>query len=242
MTERAVKAYDLPQRVASYDADMDLMHPNRAVMVRVALDVMPFPPDAPLRALDLGAGTGYFTQRFLTRFPHSRVIAVDGAAAMVDLATARLRELADRVQFHTADFREIDALGLADASLDVAFSSYALHHLTRADKETVVRSVVRLLRPGGWFLNADLIVAGSEPMEERLQQLRIDGIVERAAGRDARFGDASATRRFLDSLQSNEGDQPMTIQEDLAILAGSGLRASTAFWLEYRELVSGGIR
>ena len=33
----SIDAYDLPARVASYDADMDVMHPNRTKMVDTAL-------------------------------------------------------------------------------------------------------------------------------------------------------------------------------------------------------------
>lgn len=45
---------------------------------------------------------------------------------------------------------------------------------------------------------------------------------------------------FLDRLEANEGDQPLTLLEDLEILRSSGLRSASALWLEYRELVSGG--
>jgi hypothetical protein len=100
--------------------------------------------------------------------------------------------------------------------------------------------VVELLVPGGWFINADLIVADSPELESRLQELRVAGIVERAGGSDNRFTDSASTRRFLADLQKNERDQPLTLAEDLALLRSSGLRHVSAFWLEYRELVSGG--
>jgi len=126
------------------------------------------------------------------------------------------------------------------ATLDVVFSAYALHHLSRPDKETVLKHVVELLVPGGWFVNADLIVANSPELESRLQELRVAGIVERASGSDNRFADSASTRRFLADLEKNERDQPLTLSEDLAVLRSSGLKNVSAFWLEYRELVSGG--
>ena len=220
---------------------MDLMHPNRATMIRVALEVMPFERTVPIRALDLGTGTSYFTQRFLARFPNSVVLAIDGAEAMVNVAKARLGSAAARVDFRIGDFRRLRQLTEGTSGIDVVFSSYALHHLDRFDKQAVVRQAVDLLRPGGWFVNADLVCAESPELEGRLQTLRVEGIVERAGGRDARFTDAAATRRFLDGLEINERDQPLTIGEDLEILRQCGLRSACAFWLEYREVVSGGI-
>ena len=120
------------------------------------------------------------------------------------------------------------------------FPLYALHHLSRTDKETVLGQVVELLVPGGWFVNADLIVADSPELESRLQEIRVTGIVERAGGLDNRFPDSASTRGFLADLEKNERDQPLTLTEDLDLLRRSGLKNVSAFWLEYRELVSAG--
>jgi tRNA (cmo5U34)-methyltransferase len=240
MIERSIAAYDVSQRVKTYDADMGLMHPNRSKMVQIALEVLPFPKTAALRAIDLGIGTGYFTERFLNQFPNSHVLGIDGAQAMIELAKARLTSLTSRVEFVVSDFRKLQELAPRAGTIDVVFSAYALHHLNRPDKETVLRRVIELLVPGGWFVNADLIVADSPELESRLQQLRIDGIVSRAAGLDNRFNDAASTRHFLADLEKNERDQPLTLGEDLELLRSSGLKNVAAFWLEYRELVSGG--
>lgn len=96
--------------------------------------------------------------------------------------------------------------------------------------------------PGGWFVNADLIVADSPELESRLQQIRIAGIVERAGGADSRFANSALTRQFPGDLELKEADQPLSLNEDLALLRTSGLKNVSAFWLEYRELVSGGYK
>jgi hypothetical protein len=75
--------------------------------------------------------------------------------------------------------------------------------------------VVELLVPGGWFVNADLIVADSPELERRLQEIRVAGIVERAHGSDNRFADSASTRQFLADLEKKEADQPLTFAEDL---------------------------
>jgi len=240
MSEQSIAAYDVSQRVKTYDADMDLMHPNRSKMVQIALEVLPFPGTAALRAIDLGIGTGYFTECFLNRFPNSRVLGIDGAPAMIELAKARLASLASQVECVNGDFRRLQELAAGAGTVDVIFSSYALHHLSRSDKEAVLKEIVALLVPGGWFLNADLIIANSAELETRLQQIRIAGIVERASGADGRFADSALTRQLLADLELKEADQPLTLAEDLALLRTSGLKNVSAFWLEYREAVSGG--
>jgi tRNA (cmo5U34)-methyltransferase len=240
MTEQSIAAYDVSQRVKTYDADMELMHPNRSKMVQIALEVLPLSNTAALRGIDLGIGTGYFAERFLNHFPNSRVLGIDGAQAMVDLAKARLQGLVSRVQFVVGDLRNLQELAPDAGTADVVFSAYALHHLNRGDKEKVLKQILQLLVPGGWFINADLIVADSPELESRLQELRVAGIVKRADGSDNRFADSVSTRRFLADLEKNERDQPLTLTEDLALLRSYGLKNVSAFWLEYRELVSGG--
>lgn len=111
MRNNSITAYDLPNRVASYDADMEIMHPNRSKMVDIALEVLPFDSQSSIRALELGTGTGFFTKRFLETYPNSKIISVNGAESMVNLAKARLGRngheslLAKRVDFRIADFR-----------------------------------------------------------------------------------------------------------------------------------------
>src|SRR5215468_632968 len=106
-TSKSIAAYDVSQRVKTYDADMDLMHPNRSKMVQIALEVLPFPRTAALRTIDLGIGTGYFTECFLNKFPNSRVLGVDGAPAMIELAKTRLKSLESRVEFVIGDFQKL---------------------------------------------------------------------------------------------------------------------------------------
>jgi tRNA (cmo5U34)-methyltransferase len=241
MSDQTIAAYNLSERVAHYDSDMKLMHPNRFKMVEVALEVLPFPLDSPLLALDLGTGTGFFADAVLTRYPCSRVLAVDGAPVMMNLARARMGKLAERVEFLTGDFRNLRQL-LGSRKGQVVFSSYALHHLNRQEKREVVKGALDFLEPGGWFLNADLVIASSPVIERRIQEIRVNGIVARAAGRDPRFAAAEATRNFLNELELKDQDKPLSLNEDLRILEEAGLVHTSVFWMEFREAVTGGVK
>ncbi len=240
-TNQGITAYDVPKRIASYDRDMDLMHPNRHKMVRVALELLPFEPNHEFLALDVGSGTGFLTQRLLEAFPNARVIAVDGASSMTETATERLGPRAGSVDFRTGDFRDLDLLLKPGETGAVVLSAYALHHVDHAAKVEVIRRCLDFLEPGGWFLNADLIVAESERLESRIQELRVAGIVHRA-GLDTRFNDPLKVRAFLDDLEANEGDQPLPLVEDLEILREAGLKHAGVFWSEHREAVTGGVK
>ena len=146
----SIKAYDLAGRVAAYDSDMEIMHPLRSKMAEVLLQVLPFAATEPLRAVDLGVGTGLLTARFLDAFPHATILALDGAAAMIDLCRSRIGPAAEQVEFVIADFRAIPADRLAPRSVDVVFSAYALHHLARNEKLGLIAQSLTWLKPGGW--------------------------------------------------------------------------------------------
>ncbi len=240
MSSDSVKAYGLPERVRTYDADMDIMHPLRWKMTEIALEVLPFHQTRSLRALDLGVGTGVFSKRFLEKYPNSKVVAIDGADAMLELAKSRLGELAQRVEWVVSDFRAMPATVIRPDTFDVVISSYALHHLNAQEKLVVLKSVVRAIKPGGWFLNADLVVAEAPDVERRIQEIRVESVIDRAPPQDRRFRSTDATRQFLDDLEATEQDQPQTLDNDMRILRESGIASAEVFWKEYREVVIGG--
>ena len=237
-----IAAYDLPTRIATYDADMDVMHPNRHQMIDVAIELLPFPRYQAFLALDLGVGTGCFSKRLLEAFPNARVIAIDGAMSMLEIAGVRLDEFEERVDLRAGDFRNLEAILAPSERGKVVISSYALHHLDRAEKAAAVRRCVSFLEPGGWFLNADLVRSESKTLEDRYQELRAQGIMRRADASDPRFRTYQQTRSFLEAMERKEGDQPLTAQEDLEIFRSAGLKHLDVVWREHREAVIAGSR
>jgi trans-aconitate methyltransferase len=93
MDSVSVQAYETASRVAAYDADMDLMHPNRHKMVEVMIAVLAASPPEPRLVVDLGTGTGFLLDRLLRRFPKCRAVAIDGSHQMVASAKSRLGSL-----------------------------------------------------------------------------------------------------------------------------------------------------
>jgi hypothetical protein len=124
--------------------------------------------------------------------------------------------------------------------LDAVISSYALHHLTAEDKHDVIAHCVDWLRPDGWFLNADLVVASDERVERRIQTIRVAGVTRPAAEGDGRFATADATRNYLDRLEAEGRDRPLPLGIDLALAHRAGLDSAEVIWKEYREAVWGG--
>ncbi len=110
----------------------------------------------PLALLELGSGTGITTNILLHNRPDAHILSVDNAPAM--LSQAR-EHLAGPIATGRLEFREIDALGalqsLPAASMDIVASAYTLHNFLCGYRHQVLAEILRVLKPGGLFVNGD---------------------------------------------------------------------------------------
>lgn len=103
----------------------------------------------PCSAVDLGCGAGnYATWLALQGF---RVTGIDLSARAVDLAAERARRLGADCTFRAADLRQ--GPGDLAGAFDFAFDWEVLHHVFPEDRPAYLRSVQRMLRPGGKYLS-----------------------------------------------------------------------------------------
>jgi ArsR family transcriptional regulator len=118
-------------------------------------------PDAVVA--DLGCGAGHFTARLA---PHvGRVVGVDGSTEM--LAAARARTAGSpNVELHVGD---LEQLPIADASVDAALLSLALHYV--ADPARVIAESQRILRPGGRVVIVDMMPHDRDDLQLRMGHL-----------------------------------------------------------------------
>jgi arsenite methyltransferase len=114
------------------------------------------------RILDLGCGRGAVLLLAAQRLTTGRAVGVDlwqrgdqsGNAAAATRRNAAAAGVADRVAVHTAD---LTALPFEADRFDLVVSNVALHNVKgRAGREEALAEAVRVLRPGGRLLLADL--------------------------------------------------------------------------------------
>ena len=101
-------------------------------------------PDRYGRALEIGAGTGYFTLNLLRAGVIGEAVATDISPGML----GTLSESAARLGLDVRTTRcEADRLPFADESFDLVFGHAVLHHLP--DLDAAFAEFRRVLKPGG---------------------------------------------------------------------------------------------
>jgi ubiquinone/menaquinone biosynthesis C-methylase UbiE len=93
------------------------------------------------RILDLGCGTGRFSEALAARF-NAEVVGLDPSLKMLHLAREKQRD--GRVQYQHG---HAETIPLPSASVDLIFMSMSLHHFS--DPIGAARECRRILRPNG---------------------------------------------------------------------------------------------
>jgi ubiquinone/menaquinone biosynthesis C-methylase UbiE len=138
------------------------------------------------RILDLGCGRGAVLLMAAQHLTTGRAVGVDlwrsvdqsGNSAEATRRNASAEGVAERVELHTAD---MTALPFEDNSFDVVLSSLAIHNISRrTGREKAISEAVRVLRPGGRLMIAD--VQAARHYQAQLAKIGMNDVARRWLG------------------------------------------------------------
>jgi tRNA (cmo5U34)-methyltransferase len=167
----------------------------------IATALVPFDPGDEIRVLDLGAGTGLFSEHILQKFPHATFVLYDVASEMLDVARDRFKRQKDRFQFVVDDYRNIRRI----ESVDLVISSLSIHHLDDEDKKDLFGGIYHVLKNSGAFINIDQIRGETEHFRQLYWSTWLEK-VRQAGAKEQRIQDSIERRRKYDkdSLLSDQ--------------------------------------
>lgn len=131
---RAAQSYDGAAQLQR-DIGLDLMS-------RLPADI------TPEVILDLGSGTGYFSERLRARFPNAQIICLDLAEGMLSFSRTQRAINADYI------CADAESLPLQSQSVDLVFSSLAIQWCE--NHSAVFEELQRVLKPSALALVATL--------------------------------------------------------------------------------------
>jgi tRNA (cmo5U34)-methyltransferase len=102
--------------------------------------------------LDIGAGTGLFTQFIYDVNPSLHFTLADLSAEMLDVARERF-DGESNFEYIELDFSNDPLPG----KYDLIISGLAIHHLENEDKARLYKHIYQSLNEGGLFINADQV-------------------------------------------------------------------------------------
>ncbi|MEH2216545.1 MULTISPECIES: class I SAM-dependent methyltransferase [unclassified Nostoc] len=195
---------------------------------KTAVEIIPGDWTAPLKVLDLGAGTGLYSGMVQSVFPNAEFTLLDLAPEMLEKAKFRFSKMGKSPQILIGDYIETD---LGD-SYDLIISALSIHHLSDFDKELLYQRIYDVLKPGGIFVNADQILGKTADLEELYRQhwldsIRANGILEE---------DLKAAQKRM------EYDRMATLDIQLRWLEAAGFQNVDCWYKNFSFAVFGGYR
>ncbi len=176
------------------------------------------PSDA-RKVLDIGCGPADVMIRLARACPSLRIIAVDGSAAMIEIAARAIAE--GRLESSVSTFLGyVPGLALPAAHFDAVLSKDFLHHLP--DPMALWHEIRRLARPGAFVCVMDLRRPDSTPTAVQ--------IVERVAANEAEV----LKTDFYNSLLA--AFTPEEIYQQLHI---AGLDLTVTLWGDRHMMIQG---
>lgn len=97
--------------------------------------------------LELGTGTGETARRVITRHPGASFVGIDESEEMLAAAQVEGELWVSRLEDD-----------LPGGPFDLVFSCLAVHHLDAEGKRDLFRRIAHVLKPGGRFVLADVVV------------------------------------------------------------------------------------
>ncbi|MDD5644793.1 MAG: methyltransferase domain-containing protein [bacterium] len=188
---------------------------------------LPFQDGAKPKIIDLGCGTGNITKAVKRRYPHARVICLDLAENMIEMAKAKL-ERYKNIDYWCGDIRGYN-YSCAPAAI---ISSLALHHLDTKNKKSFYRRIYNALPKDGVFYIADVVLSPNSYLSKAyIEQWK-------------KFMLKNITREQVNNVLKNhkEQDKPAELLSEIDLLRKTGFREIDVIWKKYNFAVYGGIK
>jgi tRNA (cmo5U34)-methyltransferase len=213
---------------AEYDGLRRILVPCFDDFYGTAVQVIPFERTAPLKVLDLGAGTGLYSGMVQALFPNAEFTLMDLALEMLEKAQARFTGMGKSPKIWVGDYAKTDF----GKSYDLIISGLSIHHLSNADKERLYSRIHQALKPGGMFINADQVLGRTANLDKLYQRNWLNAVKTLGVSAD----DLAAAQKRM------EFDRLAPLDLQLGWLEAAGFQDVDCWYKNFSFVVFGGYR
>ncbi|MEH2402800.1 class I SAM-dependent methyltransferase [Nostoc sp.] len=195
---------------------------------KTAVQIIPGNCTAPLKVLDLGAGTGLYSGMVQSVFPNAEFTLLDLAPEMLEKAKFRFSQMGKSPKILVGDYIETDLGG----SYNLIISALSIHHLSDVDKELLYQRIYDVLNPGGIFVNADQVLGKTPDLEQLYRKHWLDSVSAKNISKE----DLKAAQKRM------EYDRMATLDIQLHWLEAAGFQNVDCWYKNFSFAVFGGYR
>lgn len=143
----------------NYDQERKKVIPHLDLFYQITASLAYTESNSP-NILDLGAGTGLLSSYLLTKYPKANIILIDFSEKMLDIAKLRFKGNPN-IKYIVGDYSRYNF----NQPFDIIVSALSIHHLKDKEKFEFYKKCFTLLKIGGIFINADLILGNTLYLE-----------------------------------------------------------------------------
>ena len=212
------------EEAQEYDGIIKNLIPYYHQMVEALVNTLPSDHSKNIKVIDLGCGTGTISWAVKDVYPKAKVTCLDISGKMLQIAAGKLSDAQDAAYINS-NFYDFNF----DKKYDAVVSSLALHHLvTKEDKLEFYRKIYSCLNTGGVFINADVVLASTDILQERYME---------------QWKNFMCMNVPKDEVESKwiptyyEEDKPVPMMEHLEMLKDAGFKTMDVVWKYYNFAV-----
>ncbi len=135
------------------------------------------------KILDLGCGDSILTCELFQIDDSIIPTLVDASEDMLKKARDRLSHI-NNASFIKASFQELLDADMQLSNYELVVSSLAIHHLDSNEKKQFFEYIYNHLIHGGYFINIDVVLSPTSPLEEWYRELWREWMAEKQAALD----------------------------------------------------------
>jgi tRNA (cmo5U34)-methyltransferase len=180
----------------------------------------------PIIWLDTGCGTGYLVDKAMEEFPATRFLLLDPSEGMLDQARKKLSFYpAERLEFLKASPTQEFSQELEEKP-DIITAIQCHHYLTREGRARATGVCYNLLKEGGVYVTF-----------ENIRPLTEEGILAgKRYWRNFQLAHGRTEEEVKEHLERFDTEYfPITVEEHLKLLRGTGFRTVELFWYSYMQ-------
>jgi tRNA (cmo5U34)-methyltransferase len=216
------------EAAAGYDRVRRQLVPPFDDFYATVVESIPYKRDAPIRVLDLGAGTGLLSSLVARAFPRARITLVYVSPEMLEVARQRLADESACFELRVMDYSRETLPGEYEAVV----SALSIHHLDNPEKRWLFHKVYGVLCDGGVFVNADQVLGPTPEIEARYREVWLRQVREKGVDED----DLRA------ALARMKEDKMSTLEEQRVWLGEAGFRHVDCLYKNYSFTVYSGYK